>query len=92
MKTKKQENQEKWHQIVSEAESYPSSLAAYCRIKGIPKGTLYHWRRVFQAKSAIQKVAPLNPFSKVEVVHSHPALPDAKWVAEFVHHLMGHTK
>ena len=92
MKTKKHENQEKWRQIVSEAESYPASLAAYCRNKGIPKGTFYHWRNKLKAKNPIQKGTPLNPFSRVEVVDTRPVLPDAKWVAEFIHHLMGRSK
>lgn len=92
MRNKKLENQEKWRQIVREAESCPASLAAYCRNKGIPKGTLYHWRRKLQEGSLLQNVTSVNPFSRVEVVASRPALPDAQWVAEFVGHLMGYSK
>ncbi len=92
MKTKKQENLDKWRQIVKEAESYPASLAAFCRYRGISKGSLYGWRRKLKESAPIRNITPLNPFSGVDVVDSRPALPDAKWVAEFVHHLLGCSK
>ena len=93
MKTKKVENQENWRQLVNEAEGYPASLAAYCRTKGISKSKFYFWRKKFQKGDSARSMTPINPFSRLEVVaDSRPPLPDAQWVAEFVHHLLGAGK
>ena len=92
MKSKKQQNQEKWRQIIKEAERYPGSLAAYCRDKGVSYGSLNLWRSKLQERIPTRNVTPINPFARLEVIDSPSSLPDAKWVAEFIHHLIGASK
>jgi hypothetical protein len=61
-------------------------VSGYCREHGIGRSRFHYWKKNLaeQKKSA----ASIAPFARVEVVSAEasgaPALPDARWLAEFL--------
>ena len=85
MNTKDRRKSDEWRAQVHEAEAHPGGVAAYCRTKGIPLATMSYWRKKFRDDASEMR---LSPFVRAEVVAAQPILPDAKWLAEFLNHLV----
>lgn len=77
-----------WREQMRLADEFPGTATEFCRQSGLSLAGFYSWRKKFKADSK-KKLAPVSPFVAVEVLPSPARLPDAKWVAEFIQHLMG---
>ncbi len=87
MARRSKHNREFWQKHVLLASQHAEGSVGYCREHGLDVVQLYKWR------SQLKKVSrPLKPFARVEVVDLKPKLPEAKWVAEFVHHFLRGAK
>lgn len=87
MGTKKQESRAQyWREQIEQAKSFPGTATEYCRQQGLNLTAFYSWRKRFKIEER-----SVSPFAAVEVMSDGRAdwLPDAKWLAEFVHHLRG---
>jgi hypothetical protein len=95
------QNQESyWREHLAKAEKHAVSQAAYCREAGVDARKLYAIRerlKTLVEKSRIPKAIARPAFASVNVMPSAPAkcqvqLPDARWVADFIFHLMRVTE
>lgn len=85
----KQSTLEKWRLLIAEAENHPKSMRQYCLERGIPIQSLYSKRaEIRKSDVLLSQEECRNPFSRVEIVPVEHQLPDPKWVADFVRHLM----
>ncbi len=82
-----------WHKHIEAAKSFPGNAVEYCAQEKIRLQSFYQWRRRF---AALQIPVRTNAFAPVELLtasraenlrQSHP-LPDPKWAAIFVSHLL----
>lgn len=83
-----------WRKHLDLANQYPDGIQKYCEANGLASQTFYKWKLRLQSqvvKNPPAKRLIKNPFAEVEVcqpefVREH-ALPDAKWLAQFILHL-----
>lgn len=91
-KAERTEKREKWYKHATESAKYPGGISKYCRDHGLHKKTISYWRRKFgfTKKSIRAGRARSNAFIPVEVINIEKKrqLPDPKWVAEFLMHLL----
>ena len=89
MSTINQEKQKYWREQVAEAGRLEGgSLEAFCRSQGLSLSALGYWRKKFREPQG-NAVVP-SKFIPVEISRSEPKrLPDPRWLAEFVWHLVG---
>lgn len=102
MKTDFNENFEIWKNHIANAKAHPSGVAAYCEENNIKSSVYYGWRQViknaatnsdFESLAVPKQTTP--SFYPVEIsealtenLKSFPGLPDARWVAEVMLHLL----
>ncbi len=93
MKRTHLENVKFWQQHIESAKSFPGSIHAYCRAQKIDSSSFYQWRK----KLSIQQGSRCTKPEFVPVVVSRReddasamsmSSPEARWVAEFVAHLV----
>ncbi|MFN7728334.1 MAG: IS66 family insertion sequence element accessory protein TnpA [Bdellovibrio sp.] len=87
-----------WRQHIELANRYPDGIQKYCRANGLASQTLDKWRRnlSLKTKKSTANLVPTNPFAEVRVcrpkveskVECKVNLPEAKWLAEFIHQLI----
>jgi len=80
-------NKARWASLVAEAAGTKVTAAQFCRERNVSLDNFYMWRRKLKGSRSVPAAA--NPFAKVEVVDQRQNLPDAKWVADFLHHFLG---
>ena len=79
-----------WQQHIEQANQYPDGIQKYCEAKGLASQTFYKWKLKLNSRIRKDKVkpAPSSPFAQVQVLSSaivrKQALPDARWLAEFI--------
>jgi transposase-like protein len=91
MQSKRSINQAHWATLVAESEMFNGSAAEFCRERGIVPASFYLWRKKLKEQRSdvnSHSLASRGPFSRCEVVDSKPELPDARWLAEFLQHLL----
>jgi len=81
-----------WLDHVRQAREYEGGLAAYCRQAGISVRGLSYWRKKCGTVSAESPIERPSAFIPVHVMAAESAvrssgLPDAKWLADLIHHL-----
>ena len=87
-----------WQEHINKAEGFSGSQAQYCREVGISKSQFGYWKtRLNQDKvksqGSVDLKSRLSKFLAVEVSSIKGRnLPEAKWVAEFLHHFLGGFK
>lgn len=93
MGTSRSENREQWLKHVAQAAEHADGMSAYCREQGISVGALQYWKN--KCGSKVNEVAPASrsAFVPVQVLDQCRAmkgspLPDPKWVAGVLFHLM----
>ena len=102
MDVEKNNKIEFWRNHLVAAQSDPNGITAYCKLHGLRSATYYGWRKKLKVGiSEPKKVSigrpkiPRSPFLPVAVSvpetkfqNRSPALPNAKWVAEVMLHLI----
>lgn len=86
MQSKRRNSEARWFALVTEAEESGLSAAQFCRERGLSAESFYMWRKRLSGQR--RAVVRENPFACVEVVERGAKMPDAKWVAEFLHHFL----
>jgi hypothetical protein len=73
-----------WKKHVENAKRHPSGVRAYCQEQGIGNSRFYYWNKKLKGEKPL--VAKESIFAAVEVIQhkSVPALPDPRWLAEFL--------
>lgn len=90
MSTINQEKEKYWREKVAQAERREGeSLEAFCRSQGFSQSALGYWRKKFREPQG-KAVVP-SKFIPIEIARSESrgGLPDPRWLAEFIGHLMG---
>jgi hypothetical protein len=90
MQSKKTSKEKYWRSQLAAAEQFPGSQREFCNSQGLSIHTFQYWRQKLSPRKNIRDMQPVKPapFVEVEVMPSRSlALPDAKWLAEFIHHL-----
>ena len=88
----KQSKSDYWREQVRQADSFNGTATEFCRERGLNLAPFYFWRKRFRTETRSHGRPPVaSPFVAVEVLPQDRGdwLPDAKWLAEFVHHLRG---
>jgi transposase-like protein len=85
--------QQVWAARIAAAEAFDGTVAAYCRTNGITALSFYKWRRRLreESKSVNSSFVPAvihRESAPVAQVARRNELPDAKWVAEILTHLV----
>ena len=97
MKRNQSSREKFWKAHIAEAEAFGGTAAQYCRFRNLSIQSFYCWRKKFSA-TVDEKIQTSN-FVPVAVSrddfdvfndqpHETLTLPDPKWVADFVMHLM----
>jgi hypothetical protein len=86
-----------WQEQVRRAETHQGGLADYCRRTGISVNSLNYWRRKLNRGSIAQEREVIPAFLPVEVMSGAAndreiPLPDPKWVAEVMLHLLSQAE
>ena len=93
---------EYWKNHVANAKAHPGGIGGYCRENGIKSSVYYSWRQVIKNEFAgeelvlpreVKRAKPsFIPVMIAESPDSEPQrvskLPDARWVAEVMLHLL----
>jgi hypothetical protein len=80
-----------WEKHIEEAESF---AGGYCKSQGLNLSTYYHWRdklsspKVKSTRESRSSFLPVVVASREHSKASPAHLPDAKWVAEVMTHLI----
>ena len=79
-----------WAEEVALFAKHTGSLAGFCRSRGLTEIRFRYWEQKLR-KPGKSKTVLVSPFvaMKVEPKLSGVALPDARWLAEFLKHLSG---
>jgi hypothetical protein len=92
--TIRDEKRRYWEGQLVLAESSGQRITAFCRERGLSSDALLYWRRKLRGEA--QKGAMVPKFIPVEVgggqSRDRVSLPDPRWLAEFVSHLMGNGR
>jgi hypothetical protein len=86
------EKESYWRGQLGDAKKFSGSQVEFCRTRGISFHTFQYWRKRLadRACSSATQMS-LQPFVAVEVERlreSQTQLPDARWVAEVMTHLI----
>lgn len=89
---KRTSNENQWQEHLRKAHLHPGGVSAYCREAGLARSTASYWHAKFSERRVDRSPTQNPAFISVQVLE--PAddtpssqLPDAKWVAEILHHL-----
>ena len=81
-----------WPAEVALFEKYNGSLAGFCRSRGLSEVRFRYWEQKLR-KPRMSKAISVSPFVSVKVEPkesiSMASLPDPRWLAEFILHLIG---
>ena len=84
-----QEKEKFWREKMAEAKEHGGSIDGFCREQGLSSSTFSYWRKRFRDGES-KGLVPVAKFIPVEVSSRCRApLPDPRWLAEFIGHLMG---
>lgn len=84
---KQESASEYWREQVRLSEAFDGTAAEFCRQNNVNPASFYIWRKKLK-NSGCRGVIVKSPFVAVEVIpNPRRPLPDAKWVAELIHHL-----
>ena len=90
----KSDRSEFWRQQLVEFSQYQGTQSQFCRERGFCPHLLHYWRKKFlgHRRGQVKELVPVSPFVPVmveRVSRSTPtaSLPNAKWLAELIHHL-----
>lgn len=91
MATINQEKEKFWREQIALAEKHDGSLDSFCRLRGVSIHTFMYWRSKFKKGIAVSRAAVPAKFIPVEITRPEriAALPDPRWLAEFISHLSG---
>ena len=85
-----------WQQHIQAAESFDGSVQDYCDKHGLGSGSFYQWRKKLKLSknnngSSTSGFLPVvvSSLESMEKRSSIASLPDPRWAAEFVAHLLG---
>lgn len=85
-----QEKEKFWLAKLAEAKERGGSLDGFCREQGLSSSTFSYWRKRFRAQESKAVVPATAKFIPVEISSVACApLPDPRWLAELIGHLMG---
>lgn len=100
-KTQSNGKEKYWREKLSESEQFTGTVQEYCRSAGVSYHQLSYWRKRFKRDEKAARSFPEAPASRAFVpvqvaseitrseTSSRRAVPDPKWVADFIHHLLG---
>ncbi len=79
-----------WRRHLNLAKEHPRGIKGYCRENGIKNSRFHYWKNKLENKS-IMPVSSSKAFAAVEVVSVRRgcAMPDPKWLGEFLVALSG---
>jgi hypothetical protein len=96
---KSQERMKFWRQHIEAQQLSRVSAAAYCVREKVSLYSFYQWRKRLSKSARAPVVRAARGFASVEIIgrpksefagsdHSCPQMPDPKWTAAFVSHLL----
>jgi len=100
MKNENNKKLEFWRNHVIGAESHPDGTSTYLREHGLKSPTYFTWRKKLKKIDSHATILPSSPFlpvvvgnnKKPNIINSknklNENLPDPKWVAEVMLHLV----
>jgi hypothetical protein len=103
LRKRRPESRDVWLERIERYRAYRGTQASFCRLEGITPAGLNYWLgRQRSARAALATASGRQAFAKVELVSEavpesleslgtqdpSPGMPDPRWVAEFVRHLM----
>ena len=92
MKRSRQEVEKFWKQHIEAAKSFSGSVQKYCDANGIESASFYSWRKRLSSVARDPDYAKFLPViisdSDRRSAASERALPNARWVAEVMLHLI----
>ena len=95
MQTSNKNKVDFWNQHLLGAEAHGRGIGAYCEEHGLSKAMYYKWKKKLQAMKSVPSQIPSFLPVKIKEAKSKPSdnsktldLPDARWVAEVITHLI----
>jgi hypothetical protein len=87
MKPNKEEKRRFWQDKVALFERSGQKPTTFCREQGLSTHALFYWRRRLKEQQVIPSFVQLAV--RQDSISGPQQLPDPKWLAEFIGHLMG---
>jgi hypothetical protein len=84
------ENRKQWQDRIQRAEQRSGSLQAFCKSEGVSRSAIKYWQRKLGAFVPVKIVD--SPAIAAATSRRGSSLPDPRWVAEFIAHLVGGSR
>lgn len=87
MKPNKEEKRRFWQEAVALFEKSGQGPTSFCRERDLSTHALFYWRKRLREQQVVPSFVQLEV--RQDATPSPRQLPDPKWLAEFIGHLMG---